>query len=207
MGAFALVCLQRVSGKWNKRPDRITADELEAFTQARAAARPMPVLPSLERSWEELEERFRDRIQNRNPSLEFDFGPFDDLSEFAQAVQACAPEYLAAKGFPDSYEAEIAVICEEAKSEANASEYSGDSETLRGIAERMETIATAVERLAEISPLYPVAVSIAGELRSQSSYLEDEAREKDPPEPDYDGGYHSSGGPEVFDVQMLFAEL
>jgi hypothetical protein len=201
-----LVC-NEVRDKWHQRPERMTAEELESFAKARGQARPTPQLPDLECSWEELEERFRDGIQNRNPNIEFDFRPFDELSEFAQAVRECAPEYLEAKQFPDKYKAEIAVICEEAESEANARVYSSDSEILRGVAERMETIASAVERIADISPSYSSVASIASRLRSQSSQLEDEARQNDPPEPDYDGEYSLSSGSDVFDVQMLFAEL
>lgn len=201
-----LVCNQ-VREEWSRRSEPVAAGELQAFAQARAQARPTPELPDLDRSWGSLEERFRDGVQNRIPDLEFDFDPFDELSEFARVVRGCAPEYLVAKGFPDRYEAEIAVICEEAKSEASASFFADDPQALRGIAERMETIATAVERLADISSSYPDAAAIASQLRGQSSLLEDEAREKDPPEPDYDPESNPSSGSEVFDVRMLFSEL
>ena len=53
---------------------------------------------------------------------------------------------------------------------------------------------------------YPQAVSIAEKLRGQSSQLEEWAAEGEPHEPDSYEEY-SSRGSEVFDVQMLFAEL
>lgn len=137
---------------WNRRSEPITAEESEAFGQARAQASPTPELPDIDRAWGELEERFRDGLQNRNPSVEFDFDPFDELSEFASAVSASAPQYLLEKGFTDKYEAEMALICEEARSEADASFSVDDADALRGIAERMGTIATASQGLPTFHP-------------------------------------------------------
>jgi len=198
-----------VREKWKRRGECIEAGELEAFAEASEAADPTPELPDLDPTWGELEERFRDGLQNRKAGVEFDFDPFDELSKFAAAVQECAPEYLSEKGFPDRYQAEIAIICAEAEFEAQFETDEADSETLRGFAERMGSIAHAVERLANISASFPQAVSIAEQLRRQSSQLEEWAAENEPKEPDYyyeDSGRRSASS-EMFDVQMLFSEL
>jgi hypothetical protein len=81
-------------------------------------------------------------------------------------VKGCAPDYRRAKGFPDKYEAEIAIMCTEAESEARSGTDLSDPNTLLGLAERMESIATAVERLGDISSSYPQAMFIADQLRT-----------------------------------------
>ncbi len=192
-----------VKESWDSQQKVLRAADLRAFGQARGGLDPMPTLPNLDTTWETLAELFRESTRYEP----FDFEPFDELTDFAEAVKEVLPEYLSLKGFPDDYEAEIATVFLGARSEVENNHDSSDPDSLRAFAGRADEIASAIERLPNVAIRHSLtALELAEQLREHSSELESWAGEGDPPDPEYSSEDRSSS-PEIFDVGRLFAEL
>jgi hypothetical protein len=146
-------------------------------------------------------------VAKADKSLVLDYSAFDNLTAFAAAVAECAPNFLAGKGFPESYESEIAEILFRAESEANREAHTDDPDRLRTIAQHASAIAGSVERLSELSANYADASDLSQKLNSLSYRLEEEADANEPREDEEERPYESASGPEIFDIEMLFSEL
>lgn len=215
-GLLARVCAA-VQSKWDLASRHIPASDLEAFAKARSSADPVPKLPNLEATWGSLDEFFRESLRVARRGQPLEYGAFDDITAFARAVKECAPDFLVQKGFPSRYDAEITAILANAAEEAD-DEPSGDSDKLRGLAGRVDHIATSVERLAGLSTIHESAARrVAERLRDHSSDLEEWANRGEPPDPEYendddDGETDDQRSGETeesieFDIGLLFSEL
>jgi hypothetical protein len=208
---LADVC-KMVQVKWDRASRPIMARDLEAFSKARWAARPLPDIPDLQLTWDSLSELFRDSVRHAGTEGSLSYEAFDKLTEFARAVQQCAPEFLEAAGFPDDYENELNAVLFEAESEANDKPDTGNPDELRSLAGRADSVAASLERLGELSTDYlPKSDDLANRLRDHSFDLEHWADEAESPEPDsYDQDNrdkYEGGESTVFDINMLFSEL
>jgi Novel STAND NTPase 3 len=199
-----------VRTKWDQTSRLIPAIDLEAFARARRYARPMPALPNFRQTWGRLDGLFRESLRLVEGSARHSYEAFENLAAFARVASECNPVFLAGNGFPGKYEAEIAEVLLNAKSEADDDPDENDPEELRDLAGRADSIATSVDVLASLSSEHASeARKVARSLREHSALLEVMAARNEPPEPDgYDNeGERSSSPTAVFDISMLFAEL
>lgn len=202
-----------VQEKWDAEVRIIPAIDLQALAKARKYAEPKPALPNLQPTWESLVAHFRESLRVANDGDQLDYGAFDNLTAFAEAVALCDSKFLDDVGFPGKYEAEMTAILYNARTEMSDDPYTIDPDELRAIAGRGDSIASSMERLGELSIAHAREASVlANRLRENSTRLEREATEKDPSEPDYDyDGEHRSRDeavePVTFDVGKLFSEL
>jgi hypothetical protein len=208
---LADVC-KMVQIEWDQSSRLIPARDLEAFSKARSIARPLPDIPDLRQTWDSLSELFRESIRRARMTGALDYAAFDKLTEFARAVQQCAPDLLTAKGFPDDYEEGLNTVIFEAESEASDEPDTGNPDELRSLAGRADTIAASLERLGELSTDYlPKSGKLVSRLKDHSSDLENWAAEAESQEPDsYDDDRDERHGGEestVFNLNMLFSEL
>ncbi|MGH9641182.1 MAG: hypothetical protein ACRD3Q_02025 [Terriglobales bacterium] len=201
------VC-QAIGEKWDREGRLISAIELEAFGTARKHSKPKIPCPSLDSSWDSLEERLRENMSAARRGSPFDFEAFDRLAAFAQAVRTCSPGFLSRKGFPEVYEGEIRMLMEEAKSQLEAEPFSDAPDDIRNLADRVSSNGSTVERLIDLSALYAKPASnLAHQLERRSEKLAEIAAENEPGEPgdDYDRGEPSDSS--AFDIGLLFSEL
>lgn len=209
---LAAIC-EVVQEKWDAEVRIIPAIDLQALAKARKYAEPKPALPNLQPTWESLVAHFRESLRVANDGDQLDYGAFDNLTAFAEAVALCDSKFLDDVGFPGKYEAEMTAILYNARTEMSDDPYTIDPDELRAIAGRGDSIASSMERLGELSIAHAREASVlANRLRENSTRLEREATEKDPSEPDYDyDGEHRSRDeavePVTFDVGKLFSEL
>jgi hypothetical protein len=206
---LALIC-KAVQEKWDAGTRLIRPAELDAFARARDHVEPKPALPNLRPTWESLDAHFRESIRVAKDDNQLDYGAFDNLTAFAGAAKRCAAGFLDDVGFPDRYEAEIATVLYSATDALSEDPYATDPDELRAYARRIDSIASSMERLSEISAAHSdKAERVADRLRGRSEGLEREACENDPPDPDYDheGEYRSREESVIFDIGRLFSEL
>jgi len=197
-----------VATVWNEDKAVFSALDIAAFLEARSAVKVDTPLPDLDPSWEALETKFLESARAAPADVELNYGPFDEIAAFAEAIQGVAADFLELKGFPERFDTELALILEKAAEEGSARYYLDDAEEMRGLASRMESIASSVERLGGISDKFVTkAKSTAKLLISRSAGLEGEAAAAEPgeEEPDRDEGHRSQS--ELFDIGRLFSEL
>jgi hypothetical protein len=213
-GVLIASCCRRVAGKWDAQKRTISPLELTALINARRYASPVPALPGLLNTWQELDELFRESLRIARGARPMQYEAFDNLTAYARALRDCAPEFLTERGFPDRYNAEIAEVLVDAEAEADEIP-DGTPDELRELAGRADEIATVVDRLADFSEDYHRQASVlAQRLRRHSTRLEESAAEAEPGEPDYydddrgDGRDRAAREETItFDVDMLFREL
>ena len=196
--------------KWNSTAKLIGADDLAAFESARQAANCDCPLPDVDWTWDSLKDAFRDSLTDYSPGDDFDFRPFDDLTEFAMELDRAEPELLAERGFPRDFEEEIVAVVDAAHEATGDPDFSDDPGLLRDRAKTLSQVSAALERVSTLSAMLRLdAYGKSKEFERRSTAFEERANECEPPEPDDDGaGEHQASSPdEMFDVDALFAEL
>jgi hypothetical protein len=201
---------QAIRMKWNSTEKLISAGDLAAFRNTIQLANCDCPLPDLNRSWVSLEDAFRDSISDYSSGDDFDFEPFDDLTEFATELDLAEPGFLAKRGFPDDFENEIVAVVDAAHETMTDPDFSDDPEQLRESAKTLSQVSAALERVTTLSDILSLdAYGKSKELEHGASAFEERAVECEPPESDdYDENEHRASSPnETFDVDALFAEL
>jgi hypothetical protein len=195
--------------RWGATRHLLSPKELKAFAAARNYSMPLAPLPDLHETWEALVERFRKGLRRADPDdfMDFDYGPFNALTAFGEAIFECSAKFLTSVDFPGAFEKELDAVFSNARAEASDRPNSSDPEELRGMAERADDVVTALNRLTNIQGRTDGAVSsLATRLVFQSESLREKAAENEPPEPDWDDGDRAPSTP-TFDVDLLFSEL
>ncbi len=196
--------------KWNSAEKLLSAGELAAFAKARQLAKSDCPVPNLDRTWELLEDAFRDSIDDFSASRRIDFEPFDDLTEFAVEVGDLVPDFTSEKGFPDRFENEIVTVLDAAESQAADLEFSDDPEELRQRGNALSQVSEALARVSTLSAVLTLdTYKKARKLDERSAAFGERADECEGQGPVdlSDDEPPSSPQGEVFDVDALFSEL
>jgi len=201
------VC-EAVRNKWNETQKLLDAEDIATFERAKAAIGTNVGLPDFDHTWNILEERFRDNLQEDPEFNSFDLQNFENLTCFAHQVEKCAPGFLTQRRFPDKYESEILSLIETAGHEFSILEYSDDQDELTAHAREISLFAGSLERISEMSSsLGTEAYECSERLNMRATEFEEKASELEPPEPDYDDYDDRRSSVEDFDINGLFAEL
>lgn len=200
---------EAVRDKWNGMHKLLNPRDIAAFWRARAAIGTNLGLPDFDHTWDTLEERFRDNLQEDPEFNSFDLQNFDNLTSIAEQVEGCVPGFLTQRRFPDKYESEILSLIETAGREFSILEYSDDQDELTAHAREISLFAGSLERISEMSSSFGTEAHNCSErLNKRATEFEEKASELEPPEPDsddYDRDRRSDG--DDFDINGLFAEL
>lgn len=196
--------------KWDSTKKLICAGDLAAFREAKQVANCDCPLPEVNLSWDSLEDAFRESISDYSPGDDFDFGPFDDLAEFATELDLAEPTLLAARGFPDNFESEIVTVIDAAHEAMADPHFSDDPGQLRECARTLSHVSTALARVSTLSA--NLGLDLYGkskELESGSTVFEERATDCESPDPeDFGEDEHRASSPDqMFNVDALFAEL
>jgi hypothetical protein len=196
--------------KWNSTEKLISASDLAAFRSARQAANSDVPLPDIDRTWNVLKDAFRDSVADYSPGDDFDFEPFDDLTEFATELDLAESGLLAERGFPDDFENEIIAVVDAAHETMADPHYSDDPEQLRESAKTLSLVSAALERVTTLPGVLSLdAYGKSKELERGATAFEERAVEFEPQESDdYRESERRAPSPdEMFNVDALFAEL
>jgi hypothetical protein len=203
------VC-EAIRQKWDSAGRLIGAGDLAAFQRARQFANCECPLPDVNLTWGVLEDAFRDSVSDYSPGDDFNFEPFDDLTELAEELDRANPSFLSDRGFPDEFEDEIVKVIDAAHETMANPKFSDDPDQLRECGKTLSQVSTALERVSAL----PAALSLdtygkSKEFEKGAVVLEERAAECEPPEPsDYGDDRRPASPPGlVFDLDALFAEL
>lgn len=192
--------------RWNEEGEALWWYVLKTYCEASVMVRPLPPIPDLTNSWKVAHEDALAEIEKAEGGQSLDPTPLRDWAKMAEVINEYEPRFLKQAGFPEGFKEQIHSLINCAKSQVGWEIDEGSQSEMIEEAERLESIATAVDAIGELSVPHTVpSEEVEAELNDRAERLRERAGELEPPTRDDDDTPPDEDY--RFDVEGLFADL
>jgi hypothetical protein len=192
---------------WNETGVRLGLYELSAYCEASVLVLPLPPMPQLNATWANVVEEVERVLEEYDDTDRLDPDSIENWADMVGIIQNNEPRFLDQVGFPSKYLAIFTALNDIVEKELSSRDILDTPEELRYEAHRLRSLAEPLKRFSSFSPAYAYSLNKTVDgMEEAAESLDEEANEREGPEPDYDTDSHPGAG-DSFDVEALFSDL
>jgi hypothetical protein len=213
LGAILSILCQAICVKWNNERAILSHEQIRVFGGASTQVRPLPALPSLERSWKAGDERLA-RALKQGTSLVFEREILGDWLGLAEAIAETEPRLLTQIGFRSRLKQVVPAVLAHIRDEVASLDRLGDFDALdhtkyclTQLANLLWDFRGVVSKHLGVTKTSKVIPRLIGLVREAKEEFDEAAAYVAPP-PDEDAVVKQYGPSDSdFDIDALFEDL
>lgn len=200
--------LKALSSRWDNTKDPPGSVALLAFSELRKRVGFVDAFPNVSALWLEVQSRFSENLEKSRRFGSLQAEAIRAFAEFARALRGSNVQYFDNNEFQKTYLPSVREIIQIVKEDANA-DLDFDPDILMSESERLESLATALEKL---SGLFPALDDDLNDAINEAGYQAETLHEKSQESPDGElfgehDDYRSAPSEQAFDLETLFRDL